>query len=878
MAWLRSAHVGLDRPAWLALLAGVPFVLFAARRSLADFPRWQREMQVVVRALVLAAVAGALAGASIVYPTRAVTVVVLADVSASVSGDALRFEQTAARDIAREAAADRCPAPRLVRFAAEAEEVGDLRRPDPGLARFGDRRDANTDIALALGYAVGYADTGAVPRIVLLSDGRGTRGDPRRAAAHLAERGIPVDALSLPAAAAGDAAIAGLAAPDDIRPRAPFTVDVGVAADRALAARVRLTSDRAARVDDADRVVTLAPGATHVAFTVRIDAPGRTTLRAHVAAAGDRRPENDDGLLAIETAREPRVLCLEGTAGAAAAFAHALSTENIVTNVNPARSWARNARGSALASFDLVVLADVPRAALTGAALAALESFVRGGGGLLVAGGTQSFGPGGYEGTALERLLPVRLDSPDGEEEASLALALVIDRSASMAGPKMELTKEAARATAEGLLASDRIAVIAFDNQATPIVELQPAANRQRILTDIGRIQSAGGTNILSGLKEAVDELTTADARKKHIILLSDGQSSYDEIPDLIDTATAARITISAVGVGDGADQTLLKMIAARGGGRFYYTRDPDSIPRIFSRETADLGHRQAVERPTAARVGKPILALRGVDLAAAPVLGGYVATRPRAQAEDVLVTTDGTPLLARWRIGAGQVAAWTSDLGAHWAAAWTRWAGFEKLWTQVARATMRARGTAHFPIRAVQREEQVDVTVDAIGSDDDFLSGLDAHLEATTIDADGQTLPSRALSLPELAPGRYQTSLRPDAESGALLLNATFKRGDAAIADASGRVSMPAARELFPDPAAAETGLATLVEIATTTGGRVLRDPRDAVPGNAAREARHPLRTPILLTALALFVGDVLLRRVRFHNRRRAPAIDSRG
>ena len=161
--------------------------------------------------------------------------------------------------------------------------------------------------------------------------------------------------------------------------------------------------------------------------------------------------------------------------------------------------------------------------------------------------------------TRLESMLPVRLDIPERREEATLALALVIDKSGSMAGPKMDLTKEAARATAEALPPADQIAVVVFDSAAQPVVRLQRAANRQRILGDIARITASGGTNILSGLREAVDELLPARARKKHIILLSDGQSPYDEIPDLIDAATAARITVSAVGVGDGADQTLLQ-------------------------------------------------------------------------------------------------------------------------------------------------------------------------------------------------------------------------------------------------------------------------------------------------------------------------------
>ena len=269
----------------------------------------------------------------------------------------------------------------------------------------------------------------------------------------------------------------------------------------------------------------------------------------------------------------------------------------------------------------------------------------------------------------------MRLDVPDRREEATLALALVIDRSGSMAGPKMELTKEAARATAEALPAADQIAVIVFDTTPRPVVRLQRAANRQRILSDIARIQASGGTEHpgrpARGRRRAAPGARAQEARHPAV---RRAVARYDGIPDLVDAAAAARITVSAVGVGDGADQTLLKTIATRGGGRFYHTRDPASIPRIFSRETSELGDRSIVEQPTAARVAKRVAALAGVPLEAAPRAGRLRRDAAAPQAELILATADGAPLLARWQLGLGQVAAWTSDLGARWAAAWARW------------------------------------------------------------------------------------------------------------------------------------------------------------------------------------------------------------
>ena len=874
-----GARLHFERPGWLLLLLVVPLLFAVLRRSLADFSPGQLVLQAGLRALLVLGVAAALAGPSLRRSARAVSVTALVDVSDSVSDAGLTFEREAVAALIRQAAARGDPPPRVVRFAAQPEEITRPGRAasDLALARFPAPGGAATDLALAVGLGAGLVDTTALPRILVISDGLATRGDLAAAAARLGARGLPIFALPLPAPASADAAVIRLDAPDDIRPRVPFRVDVQLISDRATSGQVRLEGDAHATVDGPEQTIALPAGATTVGFTARITEPGTAILRARVTTPADRHPENDEGVLAIATLRDARALCLEGTPGAAGSLSRALGTERIAADVRPARrAGADRAADASLASYDLVVLADVPRAALSEATLAALESFVRGGGGLIVAGGTQSFGPGGYGGTRLENLLPVRLDVPERQEEASLALALVIDKSGSMGGPKIELTKQAARATAETLPASDQIAVIVFDSQATAVVQMQRAENRQRILGDIARITTSGGTNILAGLREAVDELLPVRARKKHIILLSDGQSPYDEIPDLVDAASAARITISSVGVGEGADQTMLRMIATRGGGTFYQTRDPASIPRIFSRETADLGEQSIVQRPTAVRIAKRIAALAGVPLDTAPPLGGYVVTRPRAQAETPLLTPDGAPLLARWQVGLGSVTAWTSDLGARWGAAWARWPPYDKLWAQIARATMRRRAASHFPIRSTRTDDRVRLVVDAVGPDDRFLSGLDGRVEVSAAGTDGRPAPSRSLPLPETAPGRYEATFRPDVEAGALLFSASFTSAGTPVADASGRMALPFAPELMPRLPGSNDGPALLTAAAARSGGRVVADPIEVLdPGGERRETRQPLRTPILLVTLALFVVDVLFRRIRLPER--GAAIDSR-
>ena len=894
----------LERPAWLLLLAAAPLLWWAGRRSLADFSPRQLALQATLRTLVLAGVVLCLARPSLRRDVSNVSAVVLADVSASVSDAALEVERQVIATV-ETAAAQRTltrPLPvRVVRFARDAGEWGVPGQRLPPLQRLPPPEDLDTDLAKALALGGGLADRAGIPRLLLLSDGHATAGDVLQAAERAATRGVRVDVVPLDAIAAGvrgtggrgdvavdqgDVAVERLDAPDDVRVRAPFDLRIRLLSDHTSNVRLRLEQDGRPAIPVAERALGVNAGTTVVTWPARIDDAGTHVFRVRITGAtGNRHPENDQGAIAIATTPEPRVLCIDSQPDALGPFQRALQAEMIAVDGRGPRD---GLSASTLQRYDLVIVSDVARAALGEAPMAALEAFVRDGGGLLMAGGAGSFGSGGYAGSRLAALLPVRLDLPENLDEATLALALVIDRSGSMSGPKMELTKEAARATAELMPPTDQIAVIAFDNQAVPVVRLQQAANRVRILGDIARIQASGGTNILAGLREAVDQLTPARARKKHVILLSDGQSAYDGITDLVEAAGAGQITFSAVGVGDGADQTLLQMIASRGGGRFYHTRDPASIPRIFSRETSQLGRQSIVEGPTTVRVSKRAETLAGIAFNEAPKLRGYTVTRARPDADLLLTTGDGTPLLARWQVGLGQVAAWTSDIKPRWSADWMRWPAFPKFWAQVVRSTMRRRAATHLPLAAALDDGSVNVIVDAVGSDDQFLGGLQGNLEIVTApsaeDAAATSAPTpRKVPLTETAPGRYEARVALGAPGGgALLLNALLMRGPLPVVQASGRLSLPYARELRPRPPAVanggtppladeegratqDDGTALLEAIARRTGGSVLTDPtRLLEPGGDHRTAQVPIRTEILLVTIGLFLIDVLLRRVR--------------
>jgi len=164
-------------------------------------------------------------------------------------------------------------------------------------------------------------------------------------------------------------------------------------------------------------------------------------------------------------------------------------------------------------------------------------------------------------------------------------LVLVIDRSGSMQGAKLDAAKLAVDSAVGTLQAGDQVAVIAFDSEAQIFVKPQLASNRVQIAKDLSRLTSGGGTNILTGMKEAYEVLHDLKPSSKHVILLSDGQSPSDGISDLIKEMRKDQITISTIAV-EGADDVLLKQISVEGAGRMYKVTDLGQLSQTFVKET----------------------------------------------------------------------------------------------------------------------------------------------------------------------------------------------------------------------------------------------------------------------------------------------------
>src|SRR5690606_31980790 len=142
-------------------------------------------------------------------------------------------------------------------------------------------------------------------------------------------------------------------------------------------------------------------------------------------------------------------------------------------------------------------------------------------------------------------------------------------------------------------------------------------------------------------------------------------------------------------------------MLANGAGGRYYRVSDPRLLPQIFTREARQLKRPLIEEEPFLPRItGGYSPLMTGID--AVPPLGGLVLATPKRDPRVTVAmwTPKGMPLLAHWQTGLGQVASFTSDAQARWAAEWLPSPVYGKFWSQVVRAVSRSMNSGDYDLR----------------------------------------------------------------------------------------------------------------------------------------------------------------------------------
>jgi Mg-chelatase subunit ChlD len=847
-------------PLFFGVLVGLPVLVLGQRYTLSDLPLWQRTLNTLMRAALITCIVGALVQVVLTSFESRVATIFIVDTSASVPDEVL----DGARDYINAAIGARGERDevKVVAFARRPYQVeltpGAAEGDAPTLAAI-PRPEAEddalgTDASAALRMAYGLFPQDHLKRVVLISDGNTTDGDLVAEAYRAEAYGIKIYNKEVPFAPRPEILIQGVEVPDELKIGEPFAFVARVFST--VEGEVSLTLWQNDFKSGTEKL-TLEKGLNEVTFETEVFDPGFREFKVNmsVGEAPDTFKANNTFVYSANVSGKPRILYIEGEMRSRHYLERALRGENF--EVETRGPYGLPTSLKELEGFDLLLVSDLPALYMSDGQMRLIERYVKElGGGFIMAGGESSFGPGGYYGAYLEKIMPVEFEPTKKRNTPSLGLMLVIDKSGSMNGDRIELAKDAAKATVEILKRNDKVGVVAFDDGVQPLVRMQSATNRVRILSDISRLRASGGTNIASGLQYAYEKLALTPARLKHVILLTDGHSDSSNIfSEILPAMRIENITVSTVAVGAQSDTTLLRRIAEGGGGRYYYTNDPYNVPRIFMKETSTVSRSSLVEEPFRPRITKNAQAIKGIPWDKSPYLLGYVSTKAKSRAEEIMQTEVGEPLLARWRYGLGKTVAFTSDLKNRWAVEWLRWPGYGKFWAQLIRDTMRSDDRDTLAMRTSVEQGEGHIVVDAIDDEDRFINGMTSKVQLTAPGGKKSTI-----DLTQTAPGRYEARV-PLKDYGSYNLKAQHDKDGDTIAVSLGTISYPYPREyLFVEPN--REVLRRAADI-----GKGATDPEPAAlfdPQGEEVKYRRELWPYFVMAAMFLLLLDIAFRRLR--------------
>ncbi len=821
---------------WGAAALGVALWL-GWRRSALDFSTARMTALTVSRAAIGLAIVLALAGLTLGVASKRREAIFLIDASASIDEESAQKADKFVGDVTRLGAGVKT---QKFYFASRvANDTNELTKAERG----------ETDLETALLTALATSDPTRTTQILLFSDGLQTTGDATKVAT---EKGVSVSTAPLSPSGNPETQISEIEAPRQIREGEPFRVAAVVRSSVETVGKIAFYQNGGLI---SNREVALRVGENR--FECEMASQGKTKeieISATLETEKDTFVDNNAASTVVVADGKPRILAVAAEPTNLRNFVAALKSQDVQTETRPIEGLPDGV--AELDAFDAVVFSDVSATDLTLRQMEAIRSYVRDfGGGFLALGGDSSFALGGYAKTPLDDVLPLRSDFEKEKEKPSLAISLVIDRSGSMEGDKLELTKDAARGVVALLSPRDFISVIAFDDAPREVVPLQQVASPSVISETIGSIASSGATNIYAALNQAVEDLSRVNAKFKHIILLTDGKSAPGDYDATIRKAVDGEISVSTVGIGD-CDRFLLEKLAADGAGRFYLCDNPQAVPQIFARETK-LADRSALnEEPF---LPTPEVAelkmLKGIDFEIAPPLLGAVVAKPKPTCEIALTTETGEPLLAHWRYGLGVAVAFTSDVDGRWSAEWFDWPEFSQFWAQILRFAIRSSETSSRLTLDVAGDT-ARLTLDLRDRFGQFLNG--AETKTVVVDASRKRA---ELPTPQRAPGVYEVAF--PVEPGAKYAVQTTSVVDGEIVAAKSRVfTAPKNRE--GDLAPVDEKL--LREIAEKSGGSYDPSPDEVVKSFATLDDAKvsvSLRGFLLCFALLAFVADVYLRRL---------------
>lgn len=855
--------LSFERPDWLWLLllvlvvVAVPLVV----RSLSALPVDRRSFALITRTALLVALILAMAGAERVRESKDLAVLFLLDRSRSIPEELQLRQEQFIRAVGLSRKRPRDDKTGVISFEGKSNiEQKPMRgvfieRIAPPVEP--DRTDLSAAIRLALAtFPEGYAK-----RLVLLSDGNQNAGDVMAEVAQAASNNVGIDVVPLEYEHTNEVMFDRMVAP------AQANVDDHVALRMILRSKQpasgklvlyhdgrRISEDPVklkAGINPWTREVALRSARVH-RFEARFE-PDDPTM--------DEVAQNNVARAFTFVHGEGTVLLLTTDPSCDAAMESALTKEHVKVEMVSMDQAPEDVLE--MLDYDSIVLSNVPADRFTEDQKEQLAAYVKDlGGGLVMTGGDEGFGAGGWLGSPVEDVMPLKFDVKQRKQIPRGALVLIMH---TCEMPRANFWAEEVAVSAVKTISSlDYVGLIAFSSMGagtTWEIPFQIARSKNRIINTIRKISNRIGDmpDFASGMEMAHQKLLGAtDAAQKHIIIISDGDASPPP-RSTISKLNSAKITCSTVAIGFGAhvQEQTMKWIAKATGGRYYRVNNPRTLPQIFIKEA------KVVRRPLIREVDegfKPQLRVAmpevtsGISDAELPLLYGHILTTPRSAASEfsrVLMASDKEdPLLAVRQCELGKSVAFTSGWWTRWGRQWAGWGKFGKLWAQAIRWSMRQGRASDFEVSTRLVGHEGRIVVEALDTEASFLNGLNIAGKVLTPDSKG-----KPIRLSQTGPGRYEGSFPASANGHYVaVLSYTGPKGR------QGQIRTGLSVSYSPEYRELSTNEALLRQIAEQTGGKMHSlDPEKAdVFRRPVQPSIH--RRPIWHWILGWFVIPLLL------------------
>jgi uncharacterized membrane protein len=832
-AWRIVLSLEPVAPWWLLCLGFIPLIVYFSFRSLAGLGPVRRWLAIGLRCLLVLFLTLALAEVRIRHQNDSVTVLFLLDRTLSIPEELEADPKNPGKQIDRRWE-------RIKQFINDAVEKRNPghERDKAGLIVFGRRPHLElpasdvpqfhfseissnvngnyTDIGAAIKLALASFPEGTGKRIVLISDGNENLGNAEEQARIARTNGVQIDVVPLAAGYRNEneVLVQAIEAPANIEQGSQLPIRVLV---RSYNPRTVWGTLTVKQVTEGEAVlvppspvqnVRLQPGLNSFSFKqslatqqqsysyeatfqpefVESDAGGRRRL-----LPGEDRVQNNRATTHVVARGQSRVLIVEAKvgeeqflidqirgAGDGKFKVHAITVDRLPLD--------KGELGIFLSNYDCVVLANVPADALNDEQQEMIRSNTYDQGcGLVMIGGPEGFGAGGWQNTAVEKALPVDSDIKSVKVQGKAGLVLIMHASEMAEGNRWQ--KIVAKLAIKKLSPIDMFGMIYYHwgkgGHDWHIKFQQVAEKRDEMIREVDSMSPGDMPDVDPAFQKAYDELTKAeyDLAARLIILISDGDH-WQESAAMLAKLRAAKIPCTTVCVtshGVFAEQRMAQLARATGG-RAYAPRNPNNLPAIYTKETRLISRSFIYEKKFT-----PRLAYRSGPTERLPdplePLYGFVRTTRK---ENPLVETpivsprfadqEEFPILAYWHYGLGKGVAFTSDARNAWDKDWAASAMYGKFWEQVLDWSLRPVESKKMTINTEYRDGKVRIIVDARDEKNRPITDLKLRAGITAPGMKADDLAKMKLKFEQKNSGIYEAEVKAE-EAGSYFINAQATR-----------------------------------------------------------------------------------------------------